>query len=338
MQDLRFNSSSYHPGELLAKLSPDSAPGPYFYDVFGMPISAPEPIPGLSPVSRQPGMTSIEIRFGSVPGSISGVEYSDAAVQASSSECLFDLPGGLRLYVNPEEQIFIENAGAMQPSAFWGMVLGVSLSVIGLRRGYVPLHASAVSVEGTAVALAWQSGYGKSTSAAGLVASGYQLHADDLCIARMSPGDAPTVGKGPPELRLWDEAVEVLEWPESGRYAYLDNISKAVYRLPPGSTSDLTLRRIYGLEFTDDTARHGIHRLRGFDAMKMLMGCLRVRPGLVTLGLQQRLFENLARIADEVEVFRFSRPVDSGRVRFWTSHLAEHIGALQGKFSPEPAA
>ena len=337
MDDLRLNSSSGHPGGLPQKL-PDPDAMPYFYDVFGMHFSAPVLIPGLPRISPLPGVTSIEIRFGSVPGSISGAEYSDAAVQASSSECLFDVPGKLRFYVNPDEQVFAERAEGMEQSAFWGFLLGVSLSVIGLRRGHVPLHASAVSGDGTAVALAGQSGSGKSTTAAALVALGYQPHADDLCLTRMGAGDAPTIGKGPPELRLWDEAVEILAWPETGRFAYVDNTSKAVYRLQPGSASDLKLRRIYGLEFTDDTDRHGIHRLRGFDAMQMLMGCLRVRPGLVTPGLQLRLFENLARISSEVEIFRFSRPLDPRRVRFWTQHLAEHIGAPHSGLSREPAA
>ena len=332
MEDLRFNSRSDQPRGMPAKLPPDSAPGPYYYDIFGMHLSAPVLIPGFLPVSPQPGVASIEIRFGNVPGSISAVEYSDEAVQASSMECLFELPGRLRFYVNPKEQIFAEKAEGMETSAFWGFLLGVSLSVIGLRRGYVPLHASAVSADGTAVALAGQSGSGKSTTAAALIALGYQPHADDLCLTRMGAGDAPTIGQGPAELRLWDEAVGVLAWPESGRSAYVDNTSKAVYRLPPLSASDLTLRRIYALEFTDDTVRHGIHRLRGFDAMKILMGCLRVRPGLITPGLQQRLFENLARIVGEVEVFRFSRPLDSRRVQFWTSHLADHIGAM----TPQP--
>lgn len=306
--------------------------GSHTYRAFGMYFTSPVPVPGLSSVVPGTTESSIMIQFGNVPDAIATPEYCDATVQASSSECLFEIPGRLRFYVDEKEGVLVESIGSVEPSVFWGMLLSLAMSIIGLRRGYVPLHASAVSGSGVSVAFAGQSGSGKSTTAATLIHMGHQAHSDDLCLVQMGSGGAAMIGAGLPELRLWDEAVEVLGWSAGSRIGYVENISKAVYRLKNSSVSSLPLGRVYALEFSDDASRHGIHRLQGFDAMAMLMDCLRVRPGLITRGLRLLLFEGLAQISREVEVFRFCRPWDSQRLQYWTERLAEHIG-----ISPEPA-
>ncbi len=305
-------------------LSSDTDTTSYIYGAFGMHFVSPAPVPGLSPVSQKVE-NSISIQFGGVPESIAQPEHRDSTSQASASECLLVIPGKLRFYVDANERVFVESLAEMDPYVFWGLVLSLTFSVVGLRRGFVPLHASAVCRSGVSVALAGQSGAGKSTTAATLLDLGHEAYSDDLCLVQWSPGGTAVIGAGLPELRLWDETAEVLGWSADQRIGSVENISKAIYRRKDSSRFTMPLTRIYALEFSGDPSQHGIHPIKGFEAMTTLMRCLRMRPGLVTNGLQYRLFESLARVSRDIEIFRFSRPSDKSRLQYWAERLAQHI-------------
>jgi hypothetical protein len=60
------------------------------------------------------------------------------------------------------------------------VLLGAVLADVLLSLGQLPLHASAVQVDGGVAALVGKSGQGKSTLAAALEAQGAQIHSDDL--------------------------------------------------------------------------------------------------------------------------------------------------------------
>jgi hypothetical protein len=90
-----------------------------------------------------------------------------------------------------------------------GPVLGFALRL----RGVVSLHASVVSIDGSAVAFLGPPGAGKSTLAARFTRAGHALVCDDA--AALSPTDAGVlVQPGPPRVRLWPDSVALLFGPE----------------------------------------------------------------------------------------------------------------------------
>lgn len=74
------------------------------------------------------------------------------------------------------------------------------------RRGWPALHASAVLVDGRAVAFIGPRGGGKSTLAAAFVARGFKLLTDDVLPLRPD-GEIIRALSGPPQLKLWPDAV-----------------------------------------------------------------------------------------------------------------------------------
>src|SRR5580692_542597 len=64
--------------------------------------------------------------------------------------------------------------------SFQTYLLGQVLSFALVRQGCEPLHATAVVVEGKAVAFLGESGYGKSTLAAAFLQHGHHILTDDL--------------------------------------------------------------------------------------------------------------------------------------------------------------
>jgi hypothetical protein len=82
------------------------------------------------------------------------------------------------------------------PAHFYSTVAALLLAL----RGYLPIHGSALEIDGRAVLLCGQAGAGKSTLAANLVALGARLISDDLSV--LVAGETPKLLAGRPSIRL----------------------------------------------------------------------------------------------------------------------------------------
>ncbi len=298
-----------------------------YYDLFGLTFESAEPIPGLDVARGLPGERPIRIEFGPAPQRIENIEFEDDAVQANGAEYLFTYPGALRLYIARDRRIVVERLEECDTISLWTIVLGIGASIAGFRRGYIPLHASSISNAKGCIAFAGQAGAGKSTIAASLVNRGFELFADDLCLVQWNDAARPVVGRGVPELRLWDDAVAALEWTDIEPFAVQPKAKKAIFRRPAARQRFADLRRIYLLEFARENAASGIYRLNGVQAMQALIGGLRLRLGLLPTGAAQRTFEALTMIGNTVEIFRFVRPRDHKQSNIWLDRLIEHFEA-----------
>jgi len=299
------------------------------YVVFGMSFETEEPIPGLAETPRQEN--AVRIRFGAVPQAIENPDYQDETVQASTAEYLFSQPCSWRIYVKDDSEIVVETPANFDPLRMWAQVLNIGASIAGFRKGFIPLHASAVEADGGCIALAGQSGFGKSTLVASLVNLGFALHADDLCLIQPGSRDHPLVGAGMREIRLSEDAAATLDWTGREGAVPLPGMRKTVYRVAAERPCLLPLKRIYALQFADEETPAGIHRLAGVAAMQALIGCLRLRLGLLSVGAQQKSFESLASISGAVEVYRFVRPRDRTQLHAWSERLAAHWSAQGGQ-------
>jgi hypothetical protein len=76
-------------------------------------------------------------------------------------------------------------------------------------RGVICLHASAIAVDGRAIALIGPAGAGKSTTAAAFARQGYPALSEDV-VALRDQGDSFLVEPGYPLIRLWPESVHAL--------------------------------------------------------------------------------------------------------------------------------
>jgi hypothetical protein len=95
----------------------------------------------------------------------------------------------------------------VEPSMYRLPFLGFVTGALLYQRGAQVLHGSAVAVQGEAVAFVGSKGTGKSTMAAAMVDSGYQLVADDI-VALTPQTSCLHVIKSPPFLKLWPDALD----------------------------------------------------------------------------------------------------------------------------------
>jgi hypothetical protein len=113
--------------------------------------------------------------------------------------------GGTRVACTWPAHFTVEDAATYLLGPVFGLVLRL--------RGIPSLHASAVAVDGAAVALVGAAGVGKSSTAAGLCVRGHALVADDVLALRTTEDGGIAAQPAYPHLRLWPDIVPALFGP-----------------------------------------------------------------------------------------------------------------------------
>ncbi len=81
-------------------------------------------------------------------------------------------------------------------------LLGRALSFALVKQGFEPIHATAVVLDGGALAFLGESGHGKSSLAAGFLGDGCRLLTDDLLLVSQLSG-RPEAQPGPPRIKVF---------------------------------------------------------------------------------------------------------------------------------------
>jgi hypothetical protein len=148
-------------------------------------------------------------------------------------------------------EITIIPAPGMEERLIRLYLVGNVMAILLYQRGMLVLHASAVAVDGGAVAFLGDSGWGKSSAAAALHARGHAVVTDD--VTPVDVGAAPaSVFPGFPQLKLSPEVAGVLGYDVESLHMLHPLEEKRGCRVTDGfSGQPLPLRCIYLLGAAD---------------------------------------------------------------------------------------
>jgi len=147
----------------------------------------------VSPTCNEQGHPTLRV------GAIADGSYF-ALLYADGVQFVVDR-SGQEIWVDWPETSSLEDAATY----LMGPVMGYVLR----RRGIVSLHASAVSIDGRAIALVGEAGAGKSTTAAAFATLGYGILSDDL-VPLDDRKDGFLALPGYPRINLWPDSVRAL--------------------------------------------------------------------------------------------------------------------------------
>lgn len=200
--------------------------------------------------------------------------------------------------------------------AFHACLLGIALSFALIKQGIEPLHATAVVVDGEAVAFVGESGEGKSTLAAAFISAGYPLVTDDLLVVTTAGGSL-VVHPGPPRIKLFREMAVLLGkcQEELGDF-WTASDAHPKQLIPLGSDlvagAAVPLRAIYVLDRpTHRTAAVTIASLSGREAaLALIESTFNVR--LTDSARLTQHLDHVIRVADSVpvSVLSYARRLD----------------------------
>lgn len=286
-----------------------TAPEPCAYRLHGLRLRSELPLAGLE---MEAGGHDVDIRWGQTqpvpaeapPGRLL-VAFGDgggylyvgtvdgaALTLRAPGLCDFVIGGGLRT-------VECRRDPAADPAFVAVVVAGLVVSFLLNMAGDAVLHASAVEVDGRAVAFAGVSGSGKSTIAALLCGAGARLVTDD--VLRLGEADGPACVGGAPQIRLRSGA----EW-ALGHFADPPATTPTVdHRLAvrPGATRELTvpLSTVVLPRLRREATSVELRTLSRTDAVWRLMSLSRV-VGWRDPGVLARQFHAMGRLTAEVPV------------------------------------
>jgi len=189
---------------------------------------------------------------------------------------------------------------AMVPVLLAGNVLAI---VLGLR-GAAVLHASAVELNGAAIAFAGPTGAGKSTVAALMCAAGGAIIGDDAARVEEREG-APLVHHGPRELRLRPQAAAIAAHVGGATGTTADG--RVAVEARPATGAATRLGAIVFPSWPRGAREPSVARLPARQAVDSLLCCPRV-TGWRALGPVRAHFVACAGIAQAVPAFRAELP------------------------------
>lgn len=129
------------------------------------------------------------------------VSTKDFVIRYDDGSCFVVNENGTRICADWPASVTIEDACTY----LLGPVIGFALRL----RGFVCLHASAVSIDGCGVAFVGAAGSGKSTLAAAFAQRGYPVLTDDVLVIDDRSGQFWGM-PGVPHVRLWPDSVKLL--------------------------------------------------------------------------------------------------------------------------------
>ncbi|KRE44910.1 hypothetical protein ASG81_14580 [Paenibacillus sp. Soil522] len=207
-------------------------------------------------------------------------------------------------------------------------LLGTCMGVLLMQRGILPLHGSAVVIDGKVYAIVGESGAGKSTLAAAFAQAGYPLMTDDVIAVSLSDDSAAaTVNPSYPQQKLWEESIEQLGLLSQNYSSIYQRVNK--YAVPIQSQfyrEPLSLAGIIELTKTSEP-EPSIKAYNTLEGLHVLNVHTYRNSLLHLLNLQQWHFQSIARLASQLPVYQLRRPVDG----FSAFNLVDQIVSLTNK-------
>ncbi|RUS42672.1 aldolase [Cohnella sp. AR92] len=339
------------------------------YRAFGLRISSRIPLPELplfgvqSAVEAAQMAPDVEIDWGDYPRLMKELEdcgSNFAYSRGGGRRFLFLIPETAVYAIEDGRRIAVAPAAGADPEKVRVYLLGTCLGALLLMRRVLPLHGSAVVIDGKAYAFLGDSGAGKSTLAAACAAMGHRLASDDVVAVALDGAGAPVVYPSYPQQKLWRESLEGLGMegeeyrpiyretekfavPSARRFSAEPVPLAGVFELakpeaaaseasPPGLTPNSGVPGSMKPDSPEPSERKiALTSLSGFEQLRVLMKHTYRNRLIPRLGLEGWHFRTSAAVAARIEACRLQRP----RTGFTAPALAKSIeqyvkkGAIQ---------
>lgn len=200
-------------------------------------------------------------------------------------------------------------------------ILGSCMGALLIQREVLPLHGSAIAIDGKAYAFVGESGAGKSTLASVLINQEYRLLSDDVIAISTLQDDTPIVYPSYPQQKLWQESLYEFGMMTSRFRPLFERETKYAIPVPDNFYGKpLPLAGVFELVKTENN-RIDLHSITGLKRIHTLYHHTYRNFLIDRLGVREWHFNKTANIAHKVPVYQLERPIN----RFTAHDLATLI-------------
>jgi len=308
------------------------------YRAFGLTIESELPIPELMDGEQE--HADVLIRYGHVESPQFDAEnpYSKVEKTGYGYKCYIKDIGGVR--VEGGSEIVVCPLGDAEERGFRFLVTGIALGLLLHQRGFVTIHASAVSIRDHAVGFMGEKGTGKSTTACAFHVCGYPVVTDDLLVLDVVDGTV-VAHPGFPHLKLNPDSIESSLEEDPNRFPKVDPCqgmnTKRSFNAGRGFVRrSLPLQSIYVLDYHDENASAPpqaptSEEIKGGQACIELVRNSYVLRLLPEEGISRGYLDRCAEIAQAISVHRIRRNRSLAHLSTLVSFVEREVTEVVGQ-------
>jgi hypothetical protein len=265
----------------------------------------------------------IELAHGSAP--MAG-NMSRFSVEHSSQRSLIKIRDVADFEIIEGRRIRVWPASVATRKDIEIFLLGPAWATLCHQRGLLPLHASSILTRGGMVAFAGHSGSGKSTTAAMLNVSGYQLVADDILPIGFIDGSIP--GAWPYLRRLKLHQSPIVKFGLTPTELVSSSLDNEKYFVQPESVARDAwnrLTRLYLLVNSPSAESVCIDRMTSLEAIRILADQTYHFDYVLNSGRFREHLDLCVLLASKIAIYRLLRPSSSEVTAEFETLLRAHI-------------
>jgi hypothetical protein len=281
------------------------------YKVFGLNVTSEISLPELPLLVDKKSFIDVDVDIKCADLTIKWVEsgasdeeffIKDYCVMFKiATLAIFSIQNGNEIIVSPLES-FSEDAARLY-------ILGTCMGTILFQRKILPLHGSAIVIDGKAYGFVGDSGAGKSTLSSAFINKGYPILTDDVIAVTLSKSNSPIVTPSYPQQKLWQESLDAFGMDYSRYSPLLERETKYAVPVPSKFTPEsYPLAGIFELVKTENE-EIGISPIKGFDRMHTMLHHTYRSFIVPKSGLIKWHFNILTQIINNINFYQLCRPV-----------------------------
>lgn len=287
----------------------------FTYKAFGLSISSYLYLPELHEININEDLAEIVVEKASLSTLWTELAESNDYFIIKENFILFRIPEVAIFLIQKGKEIFVSPIGVDVEDIIRLYTLGTCMGAILMQRRILPLHGSAIAIDGKAYAIVGDSGAGKSTLASAFLKRGYKLISDDVIPVSLNEENIPMVTPAYPQQKLWIESLDHFGMESNHYRPIIDRESK--FAVPVSSqfaSEPLPLAGIFELVKTEnyEIELHPIHKLH---RLHLLFNHTYRNFFIAGSGLMQWHFDTTAKIVYQIDLYQLHRP---------TSHFTAH--------------
>ncbi|RKD23184.1 aldolase [Ammoniphilus oxalaticus] len=296
------------------------------YKAFGLSIESDIPLPELPQAEDYSNLIDIQIRMDDSFDTYPKLIEDSGGMVIKEDELIFYFEKSGTFRIQEGTKITVSPIPDYDPEMLRLWILGTCMGALLMQRRILPLHGSAIVIEGKAYAVIGDSGAGKSTLATAFMNRGFHLLTDDVIAVSLTEEGIPMVSPSYPQQKLWQESLDQFEMDNDQLSSIYGRLDK--YCVPVRSqyfTESVPLGGIFELSKTEDSAvaLSPIPKLGQFDTLFRHTYRNFLIPGK---GLIDWHFKTSAKIMSFVEMYRLQRPLTGFSANELVSTILNTIG------------
>ncbi|KIL49375.1 aldolase [Jeotgalibacillus soli] len=279
------------------------------YKVFGLTVASDILMPELIQVYLESGNSDIAVEKEDLSRQWAEHAEANKYFYVEENLTMFQIPKVATFLIQNGNEILVSPMENTQEDQLRLYILGTCMGAILMQRKILPLHGSAIAIDGQAYAIVGASGAGKSTLASALLSKGYQLLSDDVIPVTLSEANIPIITPAYPQQKLWLESLNEFGMESDLYRPIIDRETKFAIPVEAHFVDEpMPLAGVFELIKTEADEVE-IHSIQNMERFYTLFTHTYRNFFIAPSGLMEWHFSTSAKIINKIAMYQLRRPI-----------------------------